>query len=83
MSVLASSKIPQAANIKINFFLPGESHETKQWSTSELQRVVLLEQLDYYRTKKANLNYRREEVAWLYDYGPSSSAQMKDEINKQ
>lgn len=36
--------------------LPAETKETEQWSNNELQRQVMLEQLNYYRRKNANLS---------------------------
>jgi hypothetical protein len=77
-SLLAFGKTPQAADQRKGRTLPGETDETKHWSNSELQRVVLLEQLAYYRTKTANLKQQAEEAAWLY-YAQTSSAQTEHE----
>ena len=35
--------------------LPGETKETIKWTNTELQRVVMLEQLKYYRLKSLKL----------------------------
>nr|XP_047123930.1 uncharacterized protein LOC124806799 [Hydra vulgaris] len=37
--------------------LPGETKETTKWTNTELQRVVMLEQLKYYRLKNLKLKY--------------------------
>nr|XP_047133806.1 uncharacterized protein LOC124811916 [Hydra vulgaris] len=37
--------------------LPGESKETTKWTNTELQCVVMLEQLKYYRLKNLKLKY--------------------------
>ena len=81
--LLAFGKTPQAADQRKGRNLPGETDETKHWSKSELQRVVLLEQLAYYRMKTANLRQQREEAAWIYNYAPTASAQTENEVYEQ
>jgi hypothetical protein len=43
----------QTRKTSISTSLPNETEETRQWNNTELQRVVLLEQLSCFRQMKA------------------------------
>lgn len=48
--------VPEAAKKEKNLLDAYETAETKKLSTSQLQRLVLLEQLEVLRLKKARIN---------------------------